>query len=72
MFFIRRAVKYRQTKILEIIERTGTMESLVGQITDKGRTILHEVARKHCYKVEQLAGVAIHLQDELRWYDVSG
>ncbi|BAT96966.1 hypothetical protein LR48_Vigan11g149900 [Vigna angularis] len=63
------AVKYRQKKILKIIERTGTMESLVGQITDKGRTVLHEVARMDYYKAEHLAGVAFHLQDELRWYD---
>jgi len=47
------------------------MESLVGQITDKGRTVLHEVARMDYYKAEHLAGVAFHLQDELRWYDVS-
>jgi len=66
-----RAVKYRQKKILKLIERTGTIESLVAQITDKGRTVLHEVARMDYYKAEHLAGVAFHLQDELRWYDVS-
>ncbi|KAK7382753.1 hypothetical protein VNO80_01810 [Phaseolus coccineus] len=63
------AVKYRQKKILKLIERTGTIESLVAQITDKGRTVLHEVARMDYYKAEHLAGVAFHLQDELRWYD---
>ncbi|XP_068478580.1 uncharacterized protein [Phaseolus vulgaris] len=62
-------VKYRQRKILKLIERTGTIESLVAQITDKRRTVLHEVARMHYYKAEHLAGVAFHLQDELRWYD---
>ncbi|CAJ1948666.1 unnamed protein product, partial [Sphenostylis stenocarpa] len=66
------AAKYRQEKIFEIIERTGTAESLVAQISDKERTILHEVARMDQYKGENLAGVVFRLQDELRWYDVSG
>eukprot|EP00256_Glycine_max_P057040 XP_014624730.1 uncharacterized protein LOC100788731 isoform X2 [Glycine max] len=63
------AVKYRQKKIVRIIQRKGAIESLVGQISDKGRTILHEVARMDYYKGEHLAGVAFQLQDELRWYD---
>jgi len=68
---MQRAVKYRQKKIVRIIQRKGAIESLVGQISDKGRTILHEVARMDYYKGEHLAGVAFQLQDELRWYDVS-
>ncbi|CAJ1948668.1 unnamed protein product [Sphenostylis stenocarpa] len=66
------AAKYRQKKILEILQRTGTIETLAAQLTDKERTILHEVARMDYYKGEHLAGVAFRLQDELRWYDVSG
>ncbi|KAK7386238.1 hypothetical protein VNO78_26311 [Psophocarpus tetragonolobus] len=63
------AVKYRQKKIVRIIQKKGVLDSLVGQISDKGRTILHEVARMDYYKGEHLAGVAFQLQDELRWYD---
>ncbi|KAK7382755.1 hypothetical protein VNO80_01812 [Phaseolus coccineus] len=37
--------------------------------SDKGRTVLHEVAIMDYYKEEHLAGVAFHLQNELRWYD---
>jgi len=66
-----KAVKYRQKKILKLIERIGIIESLVAQITAKGRTVLHEVARMDYYKGEHLAEVAFHLQNELRWYDVS-
>lgn len=65
-----RAIKYRQKEIIRIIRRKGALESLVPQITHKGRTILHEVARIDYYKAGHLAGVAFQLQDELRWYDV--
>ncbi|CAJ1948662.1 unnamed protein product [Sphenostylis stenocarpa] len=62
-------IRYRQNKILKLIERKGVVESLVHQITKKGRTILHEIARMDYYKAARLAGVAFQLQDELRWYD---
>ncbi|XP_020205315.2 ankyrin repeat-containing protein NPR4 [Cajanus cajan] len=63
------AVRYRQKKILQILQRKGALELLAPQITIKGRTILHEIARMDYYKAAHLAGVAFQLQDELRWYD---
>ncbi|XP_029130049.1 uncharacterized protein LOC109812492 isoform X2 [Cajanus cajan] len=63
------AIQYRQKKVIRIIRKKGALESLFPQITDKGRTILHEVARMDYYKPGRLAGVAFQLQDELRWYD---
>ncbi|RDX82504.1 hypothetical protein CR513_36700, partial [Mucuna pruriens] len=65
------AVITRQRKIYKIIKSYGALKMLAGRISDKGRTLLHQVARMEYYRGGQVAGYAYELQDELRWYQVS-
>nr|KYP62714.1 Ankyrin repeat-containing protein At3g12360 family [Cajanus cajan] len=63
------AVITRQKKIYQVIKNYGALKMLAGRISDKGRTLLHQVARMEYYRGGQVAGYAYELQDELRWYE---
>ncbi|TKY63310.1 Ankyrin repeat-containing protein [Spatholobus suberectus] len=63
------AVKHRQRGIYRLIKRHGALKWLASQISNRGRTVLHQVARMDYYKGGNRVGVVLQLQDELRWFE---
>ncbi|XP_027338221.1 uncharacterized protein LOC113852179 [Abrus precatorius] len=63
------AVRNRQLKIFKLIRKYGALRWLGDRISNKGRTLLHQVARMEYYKGSDQAGYAYELQDELRWFE---
>ncbi|KAF7825649.1 ankyrin repeat-containing protein ITN1-like [Senna tora] len=62
------AVKHRQMKIYKLIKKYGALKRLACQMSNKGRTLLHQVARMDYYDGGHQAGVVFQLQEELRWF----
>ncbi|KAK7350332.1 hypothetical protein VNO77_08835 [Canavalia gladiata] len=63
------AVKHRQRRIYRLIKRHGVLKWLASQISNEGRTLLHQVSRMDYYNGGNRVGVVLQLQDELRWFE---
>ncbi|KAK4259062.1 hypothetical protein QN277_005436 [Acacia crassicarpa] len=62
------AVRHRQEKILDRLEKQPDLNSLASQVNQENRTALHEVAGIDYYRGSALAGAAFQLQEELEFY----
>ncbi|KAI9124198.1 hypothetical protein K1719_005498 [Acacia pycnantha] len=63
------AVRHRQEKILDWLEKQPEHKALASQVNKENRTALHEVAGIDYYRGSALAGPAFQLQEELDWYE---
>ncbi|KAI9124168.1 hypothetical protein K1719_005468 [Acacia pycnantha] len=62
------AVRHRQEKILDWLEKQPELNSLASQVNQENRTALHEAAGIDYYRGSTLAGAAFQLQEELEFY----
>ncbi|KAI9124192.1 hypothetical protein K1719_005492 [Acacia pycnantha] len=62
------AVRHRQEKILDWLEKQPELNSLASRVDRENRTALHEVAGINYYRGSALAGAAFQLQEELQLY----
>ncbi|KAJ1428704.1 PGG domain [Sesbania bispinosa] len=63
------AVVNRQKNIYRLLKRYGVLRRLGDLISNKGRTLLHQVATIEYYRGGQQAGITYELQEELRWFE---
>ncbi|XP_028786482.1 uncharacterized protein LOC114742375 [Neltuma alba] len=63
------AVKHRRKNIYKLLKKYGALNRLGSQMSNKGRTLLHHVARMDYYDGGTQSGVVFQLQDELRWFE---
>ncbi|KAI9123734.1 hypothetical protein K1719_005034 [Acacia pycnantha] len=62
------AVRHRQEKILDWLEKQAELNSLASQVDRENHKALHQAAGLDYYRGSTLAGAAFQLQEELEWY----